>query len=55
MVKRDANDNIYPNKQKSKDKIDGVVALIMAIVVWQLDGSPLRKKNLYNDRGIISI
>ena len=56
MVRRgDGADNIYPHKGKSKDKIDGVVALIMAIAVWQIDGSPLRKKNLYNDRGIISI
>ena len=51
MVKIDANENIYPNKEKSKDKIDGVVALIMAIAVWQIDGSPLRKKNMYKKRG----
>ncbi len=31
VSKEDANDNIYPRKQKPENKIDGVIALIMAI------------------------
>jgi phage terminase large subunit-like protein len=28
---RDHKDNIYPNKEKPENKIDGVIALIMAL------------------------
>jgi phage terminase large subunit-like protein len=31
VAKIDAKDNIYPNKERSENKIDGVVALIIAI------------------------
>ncbi|MCP5016295.1 MAG: terminase large subunit [Ketobacter sp.] len=31
VCKADANDNIYPRKQKPQNKIDGVIALIMGI------------------------
>jgi phage terminase large subunit-like protein len=31
VAKIDAKDNIYPRKEKPENKIDGVVALIMAI------------------------
>jgi len=31
IAKVDAKDNIYPRKQKPENKIDGVVALIMAV------------------------
>jgi phage terminase large subunit-like protein len=31
---RDHKDNIYPNKEKPENKIDGVIALIMAL--WGL-------------------
>ena len=30
-VKRDVNDNIRPDKERSQDKIDGSVATIMAL------------------------
>lgn len=35
-VKIDANNNIYPNKQKAVDKIDPVLATIQAYYVWEL-------------------
>lgn len=35
-VKVDANNNIYPNKQKAVDKIDPVLATIQAYYVWEL-------------------
>ena len=31
VSKVDANDNVYPRKQKPENKIDGVIALIMAM------------------------
>ncbi len=34
MVTEDSNGNIRPNKAKSTEKIDGMVALIMAIDMW---------------------
>ncbi|MFN0055972.1 MAG: terminase large subunit [Planctomycetales bacterium] len=33
-IRRDANDNIRPDKENSADKIDGIVALIMALGLW---------------------
>lgn len=33
-VKQDANNNIYPNKQKAKGKIDPVLAMIHSIISW---------------------
>ena len=37
-AKLDAKDNIYPRKEKEQDKIDGPVALIMAMGRWLADG-----------------
>ena len=34
VAKLDKKDNIYPNKERDDDKIDGVVALIMALSRW---------------------
>lgn len=31
MVLKDTNDNYRPNKKKSRERIDGIVALIMAL------------------------
>jgi len=31
VAKLDAKDNVYPRKERPEDKIDGVVALIMAL------------------------
>lgn len=37
-LERDASDNIKPSKKKSREKIDGVVALIMAYAMMSLSG-----------------
>lgn len=47
----DTHDNIKPNKKKSTEKIDGVVALIMAIAVAGL----AEERNPYVGRGALSI
>ncbi len=40
---RDAKDNIYPRKEREENKIDGVVALIMALgrIMTSTDGPPV--------------
>jgi phage terminase large subunit-like protein len=51
MVK-DANENIRPDKDKATDRIDGAVALIMAL------GRALfseKQESPYNERGILSL
>lgn len=51
FVEHDAAGNIKPNKEKSREKIDGVVALIMAI------GRAMNhqvRKSVYDSRGIVS-
>ena len=52
-AKTDAQDNIKPDKQKSADKIDGIVALIMALGRALLGEKP--KESIYKTRGILTI
>ena len=50
-VKRDQKDNIYPRKGSVERKIDGVIALLIAINLFKLsqdDGS-----SIYEERGVI--
>jgi phage terminase large subunit-like protein len=59
-VIRDSNDNIRPDKggegdgktKKQRNRIDGIVALIMALGRG-LFGKPI-KKSKYEDRGLIA-
>ena len=53
MVKQDAAGNLKPDKEKSKEKIDGIVALIMA--VDRATRSKTTKPSVYEDRGVITI
>ena len=53
MIKPDPAGNIKVDKAKSKEKIDGVVGLIMAIGEWMIDGRP--QESVYETRGIVSI
>ena len=52
-MKVDASDNIKPDKAKSTEKIDGVVALIMAIGASM--NSEQDDESSYNERGITFI
>ena len=52
-MKVDASDNIKPDKSKSTEKIDGVVALIMAIGASM--NSEQDDESSYNERGITFI
>lgn len=51
VAKIDAKDNVYPRKQKPENKIDGVVALIMAIGRAMV--AEEKRPSPYDDRGII--
>ncbi len=48
----DKKDNIYPDKEKPENKIDGVVALIIALARAIMGGDT--KESVYNTRGIVS-
>src|SRR5690625_2119478 len=49
MVKPDANDNIFPRKDRDEMKIDGAVALIIAKAV---EDRFEPKRSVYEDRGV---
>lgn len=52
---RDAKDNIYPRKPENQEqrKIDGVIALIMAIARAMVQAAP--KRSVYEDRGVLEL
>ena len=50
---RDQKDNIYPRKEREENKIDGVVALIMALGRSMAGNS--QGPSVYEDRGILSL
>jgi phage terminase large subunit-like protein len=49
-VWQDVNENIRPDKRRSSEKIDGVVALILAMSRAMLQREP--ERSVYEDRGI---
>lgn len=53
-ITEDAAGNIKPDKAKSTDKIDGMVAAIMCVAML-LEGREDSGKSIYDSRGILSI
>lgn len=53
QIQTDAAENIKVNKQKSSEKVDGIVATIMALGEWLTDES--EGDSIYNDRGILTL
>lgn len=51
FIKQDAQGNIMPDKAKSAEKIDGVVATIMALDLAQRNMN--KKESVYNTRGLL--
>lgn len=51
--KPDKKDNVYPNKEREESKIDGAVALIMAIAADMNGERPPR--SVYEDRGMLEM
>lgn len=54
LVKTDPAGNIKPDKEKSTQKIDGIVAAIMALGEWMTDQAN-DDSNPYNDRGLLTL
>lgn len=52
-IESDAEGNIKPSKKKSKEKIDGIVALIMAIGRWSVSKDD-PTAHLYESSGVIA-
>lgn len=50
-AKVDAMDNVYPRKEKPENKIDGVVALIMALGTSMADAEPEVGPSVYETEG----
>lgn len=50
----DAKDNVYPRKELPANKIDGAVALIMAIG-WFVQNKEVQGPSVYEDRGILML
>ena len=57
IIDQDAAGNIKPNKQKSTEKIDGVVALVMGLAraTIQSDNHDIINNSVYNERGLLFI
>jgi phage terminase large subunit-like protein len=51
VAKRDAKDNVYPRKIRNENKIDGAVALIMALARANIDEGG----SVYETRGLASL
>ena len=51
VSREDAKDNVYPRKEAPENKIDGGVALIMAVARWMI--GPIKTTSIYDreDRG----
>jgi phage terminase large subunit-like protein len=54
IAKSDSAGNISPDKEKSREKIDGMTALIMAHAGVMIH-NPTEYKSVYEDRGIITV
>jgi phage terminase large subunit-like protein len=54
-AERDKNDNVRPNKEKSADKIDGIVAAVMALGVAMQKSEPTTSVYTRENRGFVTI
>ena len=52
-IEQDAADNWKPSKKKSFERIDGIVALIMALA--RAAGQPLPPPSVYTRRGVLAV
>lgn len=55
VLYRDGNNNAKMDKAKSSEKIDGMVALAMALGICILDTKEQEKEFIYNERGLLDI
>jgi len=55
VVRTDAAGNVKPDKAKSREKIDGIVALVMALDRAIRHSNDQPQKSVYNERGVLMI
>ncbi len=55
MIREDVNKNKAPDKRKSKDKIDGMVSLLNAILCYLVFLKEGHQDSVYNERGLLTI
>lgn len=53
-MREDQNENVMPSKKNSTDRIDGVVAMIMAIDQWVRENEQ-QQESVYAKRGLVNI
>ena len=53
IVRQDPSGNLKPDKSKSTQKIDGIVATIMGLARAQL--RPVSTRSIYEERGVLSL
>lgn len=53
-VRFDENLNFVPAKKRSRDKIDGIVALVMGIGLW-MGLVPIEGPSVYEQRGVVEV
>lgn len=55
VVSTDAANNLKPDKKKSREKIDGMVATVMGLARAIVAHGTVSKKSIYEDRGLMSL
>lgn len=55
VLRRDPSDNIKIDKDKSSDKVDGMVALAMALGIAIKDIEEKEEESIYNTRGLLEL
>lgn len=55
VLKRDPSDNIKMDKEKSPEKIDGMIALAQALGICMIDKKEESNESIYNERDLIDI
>lgn len=56
VARRDVNENIAPNKKESFEKIDGFVAMTMAVgIMMRNEGGMVEGESVYATRGIVEV
>jgi phage terminase large subunit-like protein len=53
VARTDANDNIFPRKEKPENKIDGIAGIINALA--RITTQPVKKGSKYETEGILSV
>jgi len=53
-IRRDSEDNIKVDREHSREKVDGIVAIVMALGVF-IKQSQAKARSIYDERGVLSL